>query len=134
MLSAVIAGSLTALSVAADAACSLTGKWHSLMVAPGAQNQNGAGTVVGGCRLTITATGHFTGTCESQALGDVVKSNNVSGTLKTNAKCEMSGVWRVPGFPDANVLVGFASGNLAAFTAVRGTTAFQIRSVILIKG
>ena len=116
------------------AACSLAGKWHSLMIAAGTNNQNGSGSVVAGCRLTIKANGTFSGTCIDQGLGQAASSSTtVSGTLKTNAKCEMSGVWKVPTFPDAHVLAGFASADSAAFTAVRGSPAFQVRSVNMMR-
>jgi hypothetical protein len=62
------------------AACSLAGKWHSLMIAAGTNNQNGSGSVVAGCRLTIKANGTFSGTCIDQGLGQAASSSTtVSG-------------------------------------------------------
>jgi hypothetical protein len=116
------------------ATCSLPGKWHTVTIAAGTNNQPGSATLVAGCRITIKATGNLTGTCIDQALGQSAPSStNVSGTLKTNAKCEMSGVWKAAGSPDAAVLAGFASGDSATFTAVRGSPAFQVRSVSMMR-
>ena len=116
------------------AACSLAGKWHTVTLAAGTGGQPGSATLAAGCRITIKANGSLTGTCIRQALGDAASSStNVSGTLKTNAKCEMSGVWKAAGSPDAHVLAGFASGDSATFTAVRGSPAFQVRSVSMMR-
>jgi hypothetical protein len=115
------------------ALCSLTGKWHSVAVAAGTNNQVGAGTLSVGCRLTIKTNGQMTGTCVSQSLGQPAVSTVMSGTLKTDAKCEISGVWKAPGFQDSIVIAGFAKDDLAIFAAVRGDPPFQVRSVSMIR-
>jgi hypothetical protein len=124
---------ISSVAAPAYAACSLTGKWNSIAIAAGTNDQPGAASLTAGCRLMIRGNGQMTGTCIRQALGQSASSTVISGTLQTNAKCEISGVWKVTGSPDAAIIAGFVKDDLAILAAVRGDPAFQVRSISMIR-
>ena len=124
----------TFISFAAQAACSLPGKWHAVAIAVGTEDQRGASTVVTGCRFTIANNGNIRGTCRAKVLDQGTFNYTLSGNLKADSNCELSGVWQVQDFPQAVVLAGFASEKHAAFAAARGgNSPFQVRNVTMIK-
>jgi hypothetical protein len=133
LLGGVVISVFTGLPFAAQAACSVAGKWRAMPIAVGTEDQPGAGSLASGCQLTIAKNGDFSGTCRSNVLFSGVSNTTVSGNLTANSKCELSGVWQSPGVADAVVLDGYVSQDFAVFTAVRGNPAFQVRKVTLIK-
>jgi hypothetical protein len=89
--------------------------------------------LVGNCNYKIKHGGQYTGTCVLTSVGSSQHSTTVSGQLKTNAKCQISGFMSVPGFANSTVQGGVLRGTKAVFTAVRGDPAIQVRVVTLFK-
>jgi hypothetical protein len=128
---ACVAASLMLATTTAQAACtagSMQGNWRVAIHA----TYSGGG-FAGNCKLTIKPTGAYTGTCISVSLGQGPKSDNVSGKLNTNAKCEISGFMRAPNVHDSTVITGYLKGDSATFTAARDNPAIQVRMVVMVR-
>jgi hypothetical protein len=131
--SAIIALLATAgLAATAQAApnCGLTGKWHYDNFLA-----YGPGQGIADCSLTIKPTGVFTGTCSSWTLGQASSHGAVSGKIKADRNCNLSGFTRSPGLPDVTIRGGHVRGTTAMFVGTRGSanSPTNVRLVTMIK-
>jgi hypothetical protein len=114
---------------AAEAACSLAGKWHgaSMLGYP-------AGDAVGTCIFNVQADGNFTGT-GCQAFGtDGGSTVNVTGRFILAPNCTLTGVINGPGGA-VTVRTGRIDGRIGYYIGTRGPAPnhVQVRFTILSK-
>jgi hypothetical protein len=120
------------LTTVAQAApnCGLVGRWH----------MNGnldfpSGASVVDCSITIQSNGNYTGNCHSWSTGQAVIVGSVNGTIKANARCNLSGVLKAPGFADTTIGGGKVRGVTANVVGYRGdaNSPVQVRFLNLIR-
>jgi hypothetical protein len=121
-------------AAAAAPNCGLTGKWKMT------GNLDFANVAaVMDCTINITSTGKYTGLCSSWTTGNpALPDEAVSGTIKANAQCKLSGVLTAPNVVATTIRGGMVSndGQLAVLVGSRGTDPNnppQVRFLILMK-
>jgi hypothetical protein len=120
-----------AFTTAAQAAnCGLVGKWHySNLIA------FGSGQAIADCSIVIKPNGAFTGQCDSWTLGQAATSGGITGSIKADRKCDLSGFTHTAGFSDVTIRGGHVRGTVATFIGTRGDTnsPTNVRLVTLVK-
>lgn len=126
---AVAVVSVAALATNAEAGCKISGKWHIGALAGGGNNQAAID-----CLIDVKSNGNYTGTCTGYSTGLTKSVGAVSGTLKTNAKCSVTGTI-VSSFPTTTIAGGFVDGTHGYFVGYRGNenSPAQVRLGYLMK-
>jgi hypothetical protein len=115
----------------AEAACALRGKWHIGFAAGNADHDAALD-----CKVTIKANGTYSGACVAYTSGEAKTQGTVTGRLRANSACVVTGSFKPSGRPGTVFRTGFLSGPHGYVVGTRGdiNAPNQVRLGILIKG